>query len=82
MSMPKAPQLEMGVVVSFGEILNRPATIEGAEEFLARYRRESVLLVLAKLGAALRMWHGPIMRKITGWAAICSRTRRGQRLIR
>ena len=32
MSMPKPPQLEMGVVVSFSEIFNRPATIEGARE--------------------------------------------------
>jgi hypothetical protein len=32
MSMPKAPQLEMGVViVSLSEIFNRPASIEGAD---------------------------------------------------
>jgi hypothetical protein len=61
--MPKAPYLEMGVVVSFSEIFNRPASIEGAREILAQYKRESVLLVLAKLGAALRIWHRPDYEK-------------------
>jgi hypothetical protein len=67
-SMPEAPQLEMGVVVSFSEIFNRPATIEGAGEILAQYKRESVLLVLAKLGAALRIWHRPDYEKDNGLA--------------
>jgi len=53
--MAKPPYLEMGVVVSFSEIFNRPATLEGAREVLAQYKREAVLLVLAKLSAALRL---------------------------
>jgi hypothetical protein len=57
--MAKPPHLEMGVVVSFSEIFNRPATLEGAREILSQYKRESVLLVLAKLSAALRIWFGP-----------------------
>lgn len=32
MSMPRPPHLEMGVVVSFSEVFDRPATIEGAQE--------------------------------------------------
>jgi hypothetical protein len=67
-SMPKAPQLEMPVVVSFSEIFNRPATIEGARAILAQFKRESVLLVLAKLGAALRIWHRPDYEKDNGLA--------------
>ena len=66
--MPKAPQLEMGVVVSFSEIFNRPATIEGALEILAQYKCESVLLVLAKLGTALRIWHRPDYENDNGLA--------------
>src|ERR1022692_3302255 len=61
--MAKAPYLEMGVVVSFSEIFNRPATLEGARSILAQYNRESVLLVLAKLSAALRIWFRPDYEK-------------------
>src|ERR1700722_7950493 len=68
MPMPKTPLLEVGVVVSFSEIFNRPATIEGAIEILAQYKRESVLLVLAKLGAALRIWNGPDYERDNGLA--------------
>ncbi len=53
----------MAVVVSFSEIFNRPATLEGAEEILVQYKRESVLLVLAKLAAALRIWYRPDYEK-------------------
>jgi hypothetical protein len=53
----------MAVVVSFSEIFNRPATIEEAREVLALYKREAVLLVLAKLGAALRVWYRPDYQK-------------------
>jgi hypothetical protein len=68
MSMPKAPQLEVGVVVPFSEIFNRAATLEGAREILAQYKREAVLLVLAKVSAALRMWFRPDYRKDNGLA--------------
>lgn len=67
--MPRLPQLEMGVVVSFSEIFNRPATIEAAREILAQYKREAVLLVLAKLSAALRIWHRPDYEKDNGLAS-------------
>jgi hypothetical protein len=63
-----APQLEMAVVVSFSEIFDRPATIEGAREILAQYKRDSVLLVLAKLGAALRIWYRPDYERDNGLA--------------
>src|ERR1035438_4509231 len=66
--MAKAPYLEMGVVVSFSEIFNRPATLEGARSILAQYNRESVLLVLAKLSAALRIWFRPDYEKDSGLA--------------
>jgi hypothetical protein len=66
--MPKAPHLEMGVVVSFSEIFNRPAAIEDARAILAQFKRESVLLVLAKLGAALRIWFRPDYEKDNGLA--------------
>ena len=68
MAMAKAPYLEMGVVVSFSEIFNRRATIEDARAILAQYNRESVLLVLAKLGAALRIWFRPDFEKDNGLA--------------
>ena len=62
-AMAKPPYLEMGVVVSFSEIFNRPATLEGAREILSQYKREAVLLVLAKLSAALRIWFRPDYRE-------------------
>ncbi len=74
--MAEPPYLEMGVVVSFSEIFNRPATLEGAREILSQYKRESVLLVLAKLSAALRIWFRPDYERTMGWRAMCSRTRR------
>jgi len=66
--MAKPPYLEMGVVVSFSEIFNSPATLEGAREILAHYKREAVLLVLAKLSAALRIWFRPDYQKDNGLA--------------
>jgi hypothetical protein len=66
--MAKPPYLEMGVVVSFSEIFNRPATLEGAREILAQYKREAVLLVLAKLSAALRIWFRPDYQRDNGLA--------------
>jgi hypothetical protein len=66
--MPKPSYLEMGVVVSFSEIFNRPATLEGAREILAQYKREAVLLVLAKLSAALRIWFRPDYQRDNGLA--------------
>jgi hypothetical protein len=66
--MAKAPYLEMGVVVSFSEIFSRPATLEGARAILAQYNRESVLLVLAKLSAALRIWFRTDYEKDNGLA--------------
>ncbi|MGO9230448.1 MAG: hypothetical protein ACLQKA_14755 [Bryobacteraceae bacterium] len=57
--MAKPPYLEMVVGVSFSEIFNRSATLEGAREILSQYKREAVLLVLAKLSAALRIWFRP-----------------------
>lgn len=68
MAMPKAPYLEMGVLVSFSEIFDSPATVEDARAILAQYNRESVLLVLAKLGAALRIWFRPDYEKDNGLA--------------
>jgi hypothetical protein len=68
LAMPKAPDLEGGVIVSFSEIFNRPATIEGPRGILAQYNREAVLLVLAKLGAALRIWFRPDYEKDNGLA--------------
>lgn len=58
----------MGVVVSFSEIFNRPATLDGARTILTQYKRESVLLVLAKLGAALQIWFRPDFEKDNGLA--------------
>jgi len=66
--MAKAPSFEIGVVVSFSEIFNRPPTIEGARAILSQYKRESVLLVLAKIGAALRLWFRPDYEKDNGLA--------------
>ena len=66
--MAKPPYLEIGVVVSFSEIFNRPATLEGAREILSQYKREAVLLVLAKLSAALRIWFGPDYQRDNGLA--------------
>jgi hypothetical protein len=66
--MSKAPHLDMGVVVFFSEIFNRPATIEEAREILAQYKREAVLLVLAKLSAGLRIWFRPDYQKDNGLA--------------
>jgi len=66
--MAKPPYLEMGVVVSFSEIFNRPATLEGAREILSQYKREAVLLVLAKLSAALRIWSRPDYQRDNGLA--------------
>lgn len=68
MFVSKPPQLEMGVVVSFSEIFNRPATLDDARGILALYKREAVLLVLAKLGSALRLWHRPDYQKDNGLA--------------
>jgi hypothetical protein len=51
--MARAPQFESAVVVGFSEVYDRPPTVEGAREILAQYNREPVLLVLAKLSAAL-----------------------------
>jgi hypothetical protein len=67
-AMAKPPYLEMGVVVSFSEIFNRPATLEGAREILSQYKREAVLLVLAKLSAALRIWFRPDYQRDNGLA--------------
>ena len=67
-AMAKPPYLEMGVVVSFSEIFNRPATLEGAREILSQYKREAVLLVLAKLSAALRVWFRPDYQRDNGLA--------------
>jgi hypothetical protein len=58
-AMARPPSLEMGIVVSFSEIFSRPPTIEGARTILAQYRRESVIIVLAKLSASLRLWFRP-----------------------
>ena len=58
----------MGVVVSFSEIFNRPATLEGARDILSQYKREAVLLVLAKLSAALRTWFRPDYKSDNGLA--------------
>ena len=58
----------MGVVVSFSEIFSRPPTIEGARTILAQYRRDSVLIVLAKLSASLRLWFRPDYEKDNGLA--------------
>jgi hypothetical protein len=66
--MANAPYLEMGVVVSFSEIFNRHATLEDARAILTQYNRESVLLVLAKLSAALRIWFRPDYEKDNGLA--------------
>ena len=66
--MAKPPYLEMGVVVSFSEIFNRPATLEGAREILAQYKRQAVLLLLAKLSAALRIWFRPDYQRDNGLA--------------
>jgi hypothetical protein len=66
--MAKPPSLEMGVVVSFSEIFSRPPTIEGARTILAQYRRDSVLIVLAKLSASLRLWFRPDYEKDNGLA--------------
>jgi hypothetical protein len=68
MAMAKAPYLEMGVVVFSSEIFNCPARIEDARAILTQYNRESVLLVLAKLGAALRIWYRPDYEKDNGLA--------------
>jgi hypothetical protein len=76
--MAKPPYLEMGVVVSFFEIFNRAATLEGAREILSQYKREAVLLVLAKVSAALRIWFRPDSVTM-GWRAMCSRTRAAPR---
>ncbi len=66
--MAKAPYIEMGIVVSFSEIFKRPATLDDARAVLAQYNRESVLLVLAKLSAALRLWFRPDFEKDNGLA--------------
>lgn len=66
--MAKPPHLEMCVVVSFSEIFNRPATLEGAREVLSQYKRDAVLLVLAKLSAALRIWFRPDYQSDNGLA--------------
>src|SRR5579885_1257899 len=66
--MAKPPHLEMGVVVSFSEIFNRPATLEGALEVLSQYKRDAVLLVLAKLSAGLRIWFRPDYQRDNGLA--------------
>ena len=58
----------MGVVVSFSEIFSRPPTIEGARTILAQYRRDFVLIVLAKLSASLRLWFRPDYEKDNGLA--------------
>jgi hypothetical protein len=59
----------MGVVVSFSEVFSRLPTIEGGRTILAQYRRESVLMVLAKLSASSRLWFRPDYEKDNGLAS-------------
>ncbi|MGA8596534.1 MAG: hypothetical protein WB676_17635 [Bryobacteraceae bacterium] len=66
--MPRAPSLEMGVVVYFSDVFGRTPTLEEARATLAQYTRESVLLVLAKLSAALQLWFRPDYNKDNGLA--------------
>jgi hypothetical protein len=66
--MARAPNIEMGVVVGFSEVFDRAPTVEGAQAILAQYNRDSVLVVLAKLSAALRLWFGPDYAKDNGLA--------------
>jgi hypothetical protein len=66
--MARAPELDVGVTVGFSELFNQPATIEAAWHFLAKYNRQSVLLLLAKLSAALRLWSRTDYNKDYGFA--------------
>src|SRR5690242_15548624 len=66
--MAKPPYLEMGVVVFYSEIFNRPATLEDPRQVLAEYKRQAVLLVLAKLSAGLRIWFRPDYQRDNGLA--------------
>lgn len=57
--MSKLPLFERCVVVNFSEIYERPATLDEVRAILGQYKREAVLLFLAKLGASLRIWFRP-----------------------
>jgi hypothetical protein len=66
--MAKAPVFELAVIVPFSEVFDASPTVEGARAILAKYKRESVLLVLAKLSAALSLWFRPDYAKDNGLA--------------
>jgi len=66
--MTRAPDLEMAVTVFYSDVFNQPPTVEQARSILAQYNRESVLLVLGKLSAALQLWFRPDYAKDNGLA--------------
>jgi hypothetical protein len=66
--MARAPELDIGVTVGFSELFDRPATLVAAQHFLAKYNRQFVLLLLAKLSAALQLWSRPDYKRDHGLA--------------
>jgi hypothetical protein len=64
----RAPHFEAGVTVGFSELYNKTPTVEAARNILAQYNRQSVLLLLAKLSASLKLWFRPDYSKDNGLA--------------
>ena len=58
-SVGSEPLMESALVLKPHPSSNGQSAYEGAQEVLSQYKRQAVLLVLAKLSAALRIWFRP-----------------------
>src|SRR5271156_1230066 len=66
--MSRPTEINLGVIVQFSDLFNRAPTIEGAQSILEQFNRNSVLLTLGKVSAALQLWFLPDYSKDNGLA--------------